>query len=40
LRVFLITVSRAPALVWKIHRSRAGTVKDLERPKSMPYLNP
>src|SRR5262249_7420845 len=27
---FLITVSRAPALVWKIHRSRAGKVKDIE----------
>src|SRR5215469_5156914 len=37
--LFLITVSRAPALVWKIHRSRAGTVKDIERPKSMPYVN-
>ena len=37
--LFLITVSRAPALVWKIHRSRAGKVKDIERPKSMPYVN-
>jgi hypothetical protein len=37
--LFLITVSRAPALVWKIHRSRAGKVKDIERPKSMPFVN-
>jgi len=37
--LFLSRGARAPALVWKIHRSRAGKVKNIERPKSMPDVN-
>lgn len=37
--VFLILVGRAPAPVWKVQRSKNGTLVNLQKKKPWPYVN-
>lgn len=37
--VFMIVIARAPAPVWEVQRSTEGKIREIARPKSLPYVN-